>query len=47
MIALVILSQLSALTGEISVASVVIPIVSAILFLVLGGYISVALVPGT
>jgi len=46
MIALVILSQLSALTGEVSIGSVLIPIVSAILFLVLGGYISIVYIPG-
>eukprot|EP00567_Pseudictyota_dubia_P018452 CAMPEP_0197431994 /NCGR_PEP_ID=MMETSP1175-20131217/138_1 /TAXON_ID=1003142 /ORGANISM="Triceratium dubium, Strain CCMP147" /LENGTH=859 /DNA_ID=CAMNT_0042959977 /DNA_START=122 /DNA_END=2701 /DNA_ORIENTATION=- len=45
MIALIILSQLSALTGPASVASLVIPIVSALLFLCLGGYIAVYILP--
>ena len=45
MIALIILSQLSALSGEASVASIVIPIVSALGFLILGGYIAVFQLP--
>ena len=45
MIALVILSQLDALTGEIDIVSVVIPIISALLFLVLGGYIAIFVLP--
>jgi len=45
MIALVILSQLAALTGEVSVSGVVIPIVSAICFLVGGGYLAVNVLP--
>ena len=47
MIALIILSQLGGLVGNITVASVVIPIVSALLFLVLGGYIALFVLPGT
>eukprot|EP00547_Thalassionema_nitzschioides_P007385 CAMPEP_0194199884 /NCGR_PEP_ID=MMETSP0156-20130528/725_1 /TAXON_ID=33649 /ORGANISM="Thalassionema nitzschioides, Strain L26-B" /LENGTH=776 /DNA_ID=CAMNT_0038924829 /DNA_START=55 /DNA_END=2385 /DNA_ORIENTATION=+ len=46
MIALVVLSQLSALTGDITVAGVVIPIVSALLYLVLGGYLAIYILPG-
>ncbi|KAL3936956.1 MAG: hypothetical protein SGARI_002339, partial [Bacillariaceae sp.] len=46
MIALVVLSQLEALTGEITVQGILIPIISAILFLVLGGYICVFILPG-
>ena len=45
MIALIILSQLSALSGEASVASIVVPIVSALAFLILGGYIAVFQLP--
>eukprot|EP00804_Cyclotella_cryptica_P028486 CCRYP_014781-RA/>CCRYP_014781-RA protein AED:0.02 eAED:0.02 QI:317/1/1/1/1/1/3/2257/834 len=45
MIALIILSQLSALTGEANVASIVIPIVSALGFLIIGGYIAVFQLP--
>mmetsp|Transcript_29294 Transcript_29294/g.49924 ORF Transcript_29294/g.49924 Transcript_29294/m.49924 type:complete len:806 (+) Transcript_29294:129-2546(+) len=45
MIALIILSQLSALSGTADVASIVIPIVSALGFLVLGGYIAVYVLP--
>jgi Kef-type K+ transport system membrane component KefB len=45
MIALIILSQLSALTGEASVASIVVPIVSALCFLIIGGYIAVVPLP--
>lgn len=46
MIALVILSQLSALTGDINIASIVIPIISALAFLCLGGYVAVQILPG-
>ena len=42
MIALIILSLLSALAGPVSVADLVIPVVSAFLFLGLGGYIALA-----
>lgn len=45
MIALIILSQLSALTGEVTVLSIVIPIVSALGFLVVGGIIAVTWLP--
>jgi len=45
MIAIVILSQLGALTGEVTVKSIVIPIVSAFLFLIVGGYIAVFQLP--
>eukprot|EP00592_Proboscia_alata_P026898 CAMPEP_0194442978 /NCGR_PEP_ID=MMETSP0176-20130528/126441_1 /TAXON_ID=216777 /ORGANISM="Proboscia alata, Strain PI-D3" /LENGTH=560 /DNA_ID=CAMNT_0039269153 /DNA_START=33 /DNA_END=1711 /DNA_ORIENTATION=- len=45
MVALVILSQLGALVGTLTVSSVLIPIVSAVSFLVLGGYIAVFVVP--
>jgi len=45
MIALVVLSQLKALSGEITVAGILIPIVSAIAFLVFGGYIAVFILP--
>eukprot|EP00546_Thalassionema_frauenfeldii_P006805 CAMPEP_0178918316 /NCGR_PEP_ID=MMETSP0786-20121207/13764_1 /TAXON_ID=186022 /ORGANISM="Thalassionema frauenfeldii, Strain CCMP 1798" /LENGTH=795 /DNA_ID=CAMNT_0020592023 /DNA_START=236 /DNA_END=2623 /DNA_ORIENTATION=- len=46
MIALVILSQLSALTGDVSVTSVLIPIVSALGYLIIGGYLAVYVLPG-
>jgi hypothetical protein len=46
MIALVVLSQLEALVGEITVASILIPIVSALGFLVLGGYAAIFILPG-
>ena len=46
MIALVVLSQLEALVGEITVAGVLIPVISALLFLILGGYICVFVLPG-
>jgi Kef-type K+ transport system membrane component KefB len=45
MLALVILSQLEALTGEITVVGVVVPILSAFLFLLLGGYIALFVLP--
>jgi len=45
MIALVILSQLSALTGEVNIVSIVVPIISAIGFLCFGGYIAVYILP--
>ena len=45
MIALIILSLLSALAGPVSVADLVIPVVSAFLFLGLGGYIALAWFP--
>lgn len=45
MIALIILSQLSALVGPVQIAQLIIPIVSALLFLGLGGYLAVAYAP--
>ncbi|KAL7533649.1 hypothetical protein ACHAXR_005367 [Thalassiosira sp. AJA248-18] len=45
MIALIILSQLSALSGDSSVATIVIPIVSALGFLIGGGLIAVLVLP--
>jgi len=45
MIALVILSQLEGLVGTITVAGVLIPIVSALLFLIAGGCIAVFVFP--
>lgn len=45
MIALIILSQLGALAGDASVAAIVIPIVSALGFLIIGGALAVTLVP--
>ena len=45
MIALVVLSQLEALVGEITVSGVLIPVISAILFLVLGGYVAIFAFP--
>ncbi|KAG7367151.1 Kef-type K+ transport system, membrane component [Nitzschia inconspicua] len=46
MIALVVLSQLEALVGEITVVGIIIPIISALLFLILGGYLCIFVVPG-
>lgn len=45
MIALVILSQLEALTEEITVAGVLIPVFSALAFLVIGGYTAIFILP--
>lgn len=45
MIALVVLSQLQALTGEITVGGILIPIASALGFLVVGGYIAIFILP--
>jgi Sodium/hydrogen exchanger family len=45
MIALVVLSQLEALTGEITVSGILIPVISALLFLILGGYICIFVLP--
>ena len=45
MIALIVLSQLESLTGTIDAASVLIPVVSATLFLVIGGYIALFYIP--
>lgn len=46
MIALVVLSQLSALTGDVSVGSILIPIISALAYLIIGGYLAVYILPG-
>jgi len=45
MIALVVLSQLEALVGEITVSGILIPVVSALLFLIVGGYVCVFILP--
>lgn len=45
MIALVVLSQLEALVGEITAVNVLVPIISALAFLVLGGYAAVFILP--
>jgi len=45
MIALIVLSQLEALVGTITVAGILIPVISAILFLVIGGAIALLVVP--
>jgi Kef-type K+ transport system membrane component KefB len=45
MIALVILSQLQAFVGDATVVGMIIPIVSALSFLVIGGYIAVYVLP--
>ena len=45
MIALVVLSQLEGLVGTITVAGILIPIVSALLFLIVGGYVAVFVSP--
>lgn len=45
MIALIVLSQLESLTGEINVTSVLIPVISALLYLLIGGYVAIFLVP--
>lgn len=45
MIALVILSMLESLTGEFSVAGVVVPIASALAFLIIGGYCAIFVLP--
>jgi len=46
MIALIILSQLESLAGTVTVAGVLIPIISATLFLVVGGAIALLVLPG-
>ena len=45
MIALVLLSQLEGLVGTITVAGILIPIVSALAFLIIGGYLAVFVLP--
>jgi hypothetical protein len=46
MIALVVLSFLETLTTKITAETLVVPIVSALLFLVIGGYIAINIAPG-
>eukprot|EP00538_Stauroneis_constricta_P004518 CAMPEP_0119546592 /NCGR_PEP_ID=MMETSP1352-20130426/944_1 /TAXON_ID=265584 /ORGANISM="Stauroneis constricta, Strain CCMP1120" /LENGTH=831 /DNA_ID=CAMNT_0007591311 /DNA_START=186 /DNA_END=2681 /DNA_ORIENTATION=- len=46
MIALVVLSQLEALAGDITVVGVLVPIISALAFLVIGGYVAIFVLPG-
>ncbi len=45
MLALIILSQLSALTDDVSISGIIIPITSALLWLVLGGAIALHVMP--
>lgn len=45
MIALIVLSQLESLAGTIDAAGILIPIVSAVLFLVVGGYLALFVAP--
>lgn len=45
MIALIVLSMLKSLTTEITVATILIPIVSALGFLFIGGYIAIFIAP--
>lgn len=45
MIALIVLSQLEALVGTITVAGILIPVVSALLFLIVGGAIALFVLP--
>lgn len=45
MIALVILSQLGALNGSIEIEGILIPIISALGFLLVGGYIAIVILP--
>jgi len=45
MIALVVLSQLRALTGDVTIGGILIPIVSALGFLVVGGYLAINVLP--
>lgn len=45
MIALIVLSQLESLAGTIDAASILIPVVSAVAFLSIGGYIAIFVVP--
>lgn len=46
MIALIVLSQLESLAGTITVAGIVVPIVSALAFLFIGGFVALFWVPG-
>lgn len=45
MIALVVLSQLEGLVGTITVTGILVPIISAVAFLVIGGYLAVFVLP--
>jgi len=45
MIALVILSQLEALASELTVLSILIPVISAFSYLILGGFVAIAVLP--
>lgn len=45
MIALIVLSQLEALAGDITVASILIPVISAFAYLLIGGYIAIWVAP--
>ena len=45
MIALIILSQLEALASELTVVSILIPVISAFSFLILGGIVAIFLLP--
>ena len=45
MIALIVLSQLESLTGTIDVAGVLIPVVSALAYLCIGGYVALYVLP--
>mmetsp|Transcript_10833 Transcript_10833/g.14344 ORF Transcript_10833/g.14344 Transcript_10833/m.14344 type:complete len:780 (+) Transcript_10833:171-2510(+) len=45
MIALVVLSQLEALTGDITAMGILIPVISALSFLIIGGYAAIFIVP--
>lgn len=45
MIALIVLSMLKTLTTEITVATILIPIISALAFLFIGGYIAIFVLP--
>ena len=45
MIALIVLSQLESLTEEITAASIITPVASALAFLLIGGYVAIWLLP--
>ena len=47
MIALIILSQLTALVGTITISGILIPVIAALGFLIIGGYLSLMVIPGT
>lgn len=46
MIALIVLSQLESLAGTIDAAGIIIPIVSAVAYLLIGGYVALFIIPG-